>query len=196
MSKLWRYIIAVSPQAQTSSSLYSVFSSTINAVFFLSLSKNWEKKTRHISCHACSFSLVVERPRQTATRHELGLSQNNSVFSPLCLTRCTWTIYKYMYLIFVIRSSNSVLTISNNLHQNIYVLIGTYILLFKQCKAVDRTKLLPYTNFYVEVLTQFRIKLLHVEVLTNFRIKLLDVAVLTIFLDKTSTFTKFFIIFS
>ena len=34
----------------------------------------------------------------------------------------------------------------------------------------DRTKLLPYTNFYVEVLTQFRIKLLHVrEVLTNFR---------------------------
>ena len=29
---------------------------------------------------------------------------------------------------------------------------------------VVRTKLLPYTNFYVVVLTQFRIKLLHVEV--------------------------------
>ena len=54
----------------------------------------------------------------------------------------------------------------------------------------DRTKLLPYTNFYVEVLTQFRIKLLHVEVLTNFRIKLLHVEVLAIFPDKTSTITK------
>ena len=54
----------------------------------------------------------------------------------------------------------------------------------------DRTKLLPYTNFYVEVLTQFRIKLLHVEVLTNFRIKLLHVEVLAIFPDKTSTLTK------
>ena len=41
----------------------------------------------------------------------------------------------------------------------------------------DRTKLLPYTNFYVEVLTQFRIKLLHIEVLAIFR-------------DKTSTLTK------
>ena len=37
----------------------------------------------------------------------------------------------------------------------------------------SRTKLLPYTNFYVEVLTQFRIKLLHVEVLTKVWIKLL-----------------------
>ena len=37
----------------------------------------------------------------------------------------------------------------------------------------SRTKLLPSTNFYVEILTQFRIKLLHVVVLTNFRIKLL-----------------------
>ena len=27
----------------------------------------------------------------------------------------------------------------------------------------SRTKVLPYTNFYVEVLTQFKIKLLHVE---------------------------------
>ena len=54
----------------------------------------------------------------------------------------------------------------------------------------DRTKLLPYTNFYVEVLTQFRIKLLHVEVLTNFRIKLLHVEVLAIFPDKSSTLTK------
>ena len=54
----------------------------------------------------------------------------------------------------------------------------------------SRTKLLPYTNFYVEVLTQFRIKLLHVEVLTNFRIKLLHVEVLAIFPDKTSTLTK------
>ena len=54
----------------------------------------------------------------------------------------------------------------------------------------DRTKLLPYTNFYVEVLTQFRIKLLHVEVLTNFRIKLLHIEVLAIFPDKTSTLTK------
>jgi len=54
----------------------------------------------------------------------------------------------------------------------------------------DRTKLLTYTNFYVEVLTQFRIKLLHVEVLTNFRIKLLQVEVLAIFPDKTSTLTK------
>ena len=51
----------------------------------------------------------------------------------------------------------------------------------------DRTKLLPYTNFYIEVLTQFRIRLLHVEVLTNFRIKLLHVEVLTIFPYKTST---------
>ena len=54
----------------------------------------------------------------------------------------------------------------------------------------DRTKLLPYTNFYVEVLTQYRIKLLHVEVLTNVRIKLLHIEVLTIFPDKTSTLTK------
>ena len=54
----------------------------------------------------------------------------------------------------------------------------------------DRTKLLPYTNFYVELLTQFRIKLLHVEVLTNFRIKLLHVQVLVIYPDKTSTLTK------
>ena len=42
-------------------------------------------------------------------------------------------------------------------------------------------KNLPYTNLYIEVLIQFRIKLEHVEVLTNFRIKLLRVAVLTIF---------------
>ena len=54
----------------------------------------------------------------------------------------------------------------------------------------DRTKLLPYTNFYIEVLTLFWIKLLHVEVLTNFRIKPLYVEVLTIFPDKTSTLTK------
>ena len=51
-------------------------------------------------------------------------------------------------------------------------------------------KNLPYTNLYIEVLIQFRIKLEHVEVLTNFRIKLLRVAVLTIFPDKTSTLTK------
>ena len=55
---------------------------------------------------------------------------------------------------------------------------------------VVRTKLLPYTNFYVVVLTQFRIKLLHVEVLTNFRIKLLHIEVLAIFPDKTSTLPK------
>ena len=54
----------------------------------------------------------------------------------------------------------------------------------------SRAKLLPYTNFYVEVLTQFWIKLLHVEVLTKVCIKLLHVEVLTIFLDKTSTLTK------
>ena len=53
----------------------------------------------------------------------------------------------------------------------------------------DRTKLLPYTNFYV-VLAKFRIKLLHVQVLTNFLIKLLHVEVLAIFPDKTSTSTK------
>ena len=35
----------------------------------------------------------------------------------------------------------------------------------------SRAKLLPYTNFYVEVLTQFWIKLLHVEVLTKVWIK-------------------------
>ena len=44
----------------------------------------------------------------------------------------------------------------------------------------SRTKLLPYTNFYVEVLNQFWIKLLHVEVLTKVWIKLLHVEVLTI----------------
>ena len=54
----------------------------------------------------------------------------------------------------------------------------------------SRAKLLPYTNFYVEVLTQYRIKLLHVEVLTNVWIKLLHIEVLTIFPDKTSTLTK------
>ena len=54
----------------------------------------------------------------------------------------------------------------------------------------DRAKLLPYTNFYVEVLTQYWIKLLHVEVLTNVRIKLLHIEVSTIFPDKTSTLTK------
>ena len=54
----------------------------------------------------------------------------------------------------------------------------------------SRAKLLPYTNFYVEVLTQFWIKLLHVEVLTKVWIKLLHVEVLTIFPDKTSTLTK------
>ena len=47
-----------------------------------------------------------------------------------------------------------------------------------------------YSNFYVRVLTQFRIKFLHVEVLTNFRIKLLHVEFLTIFPGKTSTRTK------
>ena len=60
----------------------------------------------------------------------------------------------------------------------------------RQRQEGDRTKLLPYTNFYVEVLTEFRIKLLNVEVLTNFRIKLLHVEVLAIFPDKTSTLTK------
>ena len=54
----------------------------------------------------------------------------------------------------------------------------------------SRAKLLPFTNFYVEVLTQYRIKLLHVEVLTNVRIKLLHIEVLAIFPDKTSTLTK------
>ena len=48
----------------------------------------------------------------------------------------------------------------------------------------SRTKLLPYTNFYIEVLTLFWTKLLHVEVLTNFRIKLLYIEVLTTFPDK------------
>ena len=54
----------------------------------------------------------------------------------------------------------------------------------------SRTKLLPYTNFYVEVLTQVWIKLLHVEVLFKAWIKLLHVEVLTIFPDNTSTLTK------
>ena len=54
----------------------------------------------------------------------------------------------------------------------------------------SRAKLLPYTNFYVEVLTKFLIKLLHVEVLTKVWIKLLYIEVLTIFLDKTSTLPK------
>ena len=58
------------------------------------------------------------------------------------------------------------------------------------CFGGSRAKLLPYTNFYVEVLTQFWIKLLHVEVLTKVWIKLLHVEVLTIFLDKTSTLNK------
>ena len=62
-------------------------------------------------------------------------------------------------------------------------------ILVQQCNG-SRAKLLPYTNFYVEVLTQYRIKLLHVEVLTNVGIKLLHVEVLTIFPDKTSTLTK------
>ena len=53
-----------------------------------------------------------------------------------------------------------------------------------------RTKLLPYTNFYIEVLTQFRIKLLRVEVLTKVWIKLLCVELLTIFPEKASTLTK------
>ena len=44
-----------------------------------------------------------------------------------------------------------------------------------------------YSNFYVRVLTQFRIKFLHVEVLTNFRIKLLHIEFSTIFPGKTST---------
>ena len=65
------------------------------------------------------------------------------------------------------------------------VLYGLYV-----GHSGDRTKLLPYTNFYIEVLTQFRIKLLHVEVLVDFQIKLLHVEVLTIFPDKTSTLTK------
>ena len=60
----------------------------------------------------------------------------------------------------------------------------------RTCLDGSRTKLLPYTNFYVEVLTQFWIKLLHVEVLTKVWIKLLHVEVLTIFPDKTSTLTK------
>ena len=34
----------------------------------------------------------------------------------------------------------------------------------------SRTKVLPYTNFYVEVLTQFRIKLLHLEQGSIFRL--------------------------
>ena len=59
-----------------------------------------------------------------------------------------------------------------------------------RCASGSRAKLLPYTNFYVEVLTQFWIKLLHVEVLTKVWIKLLHVEVLTIFPDKTSTLTK------
>ena len=61
---------------------------------------------------------------------------------------------------------------------------------FSNYAGGDRAKLLPYTNFYVEVLTQYWIKLLHVEVLTNVRIKLLHIEVLTIFPDKTSTLTK------
>ena len=60
----------------------------------------------------------------------------------------------------------------------------------KQGTTGSRTKLLPYTNFYVEVLTEFPIKLLHVEVLTNIRIKLLHIEVLAIFPDKASTLTK------
>ena len=65
---------------------------------------------------------------------------------------------------------------------------------FKQFLPVtpkgSKTKLQPYTNFYVEVLTQFRIELLHLEILTNFWIKLLHVEVLTIFPNKTSSLTK------
>ena len=64
------------------------------------------------------------------------------------------------------------------------------MLLILVTTAGDRAKLLPYTNFYVEVLTQYWIKLLHVEVVTNVRIKLLHIEVLTIFPDKTSTLTK------
>ena len=60
----------------------------------------------------------------------------------------------------------------------------------QELRTGDRTKLLPYTNFYVEVLTQFGIILLHVEVLTKFWIKLLHVEVLTIFPDIISTVTK------
>ena len=41
--------------------------------------------------------------------------------------------------------------------------------------AIHAMYALTTGNFYIEVLTQFRIRLLHVEVLTNFRIKLLDV---------------------
>ena len=59
-----------------------------------------------------------------------------------------------------------------------------------QVATGSRTKLLPYTNFYVEVLTQFWIQLLHVEVLAKVWIKILHVEVLTIFPDKTSILTK------
>ena len=65
-----------------------------------------------------------------------------------------------------------------------------YLNLLSRLEDGDRTKLLPYTIFYVEVLTQFQIKLLDVEVLTNFRIKLLHVEVLAKYPDKTSTLTK------
>ena len=72
----------------------------------------------------------------------------------------------------------------------IYLIIYLRINLRKYTYEGSRAKLLPYTNFYVEVLTQYRIKLLQVEVLTNVRIKLLHIEVLTIFPDKTSTLTK------
>ena len=70
----------------------------------------------------------------------------------------------------------------------LFTMVNT--IMFTMIAKGSRTKLLPYTNFYVEVLTQYQIKLLHVEVLTNVRIKLLHIEVLTIFPDKTSTLTK------
>ena len=88
-------------------------------------------------------------------------------------------------------------SLSGNASKNGYIRL-TAILLFSAIfidtlnigVQGDRAKLLPYTNFYVEVLSQYWIKLLHVEVLTNVRIKLLHIEVLTIFPDKTSTLTK------
>ena len=88
---------------------------------------------------------------------------------------CEWWALLWLYIIWLISVGNWPLP----------------TLWYKISKYGDRTKLLPYTNFYIEVFTQFRIKLLHVKILTNFWIKLLHIEVLKIFLDKTSTLTKF-----
>ena len=58
-----------------------------------------------------------------------------------------------------------------NRHSRLFGALICLILSINSTVAGDRAKLLPYINFYVEVLTQYWIKLLHVEDLTNVRIK-------------------------